>query len=52
MGSKKLLTDFESESKVKFETFMSYGLREVYRVLNDDSACFIEAWDAILNKEP
>ena len=40
---------FQSGSMPKFELFMSNSLREMYRVLRDDSACFIVIGDVVLN---
>ena len=40
---------FQSESMPKFELFMSDNLREMYRVLRDDSAAFIVVGDVVLN---
>lgn len=40
---------FQSESRQKFESFMQECLKEMYRVLKDDSACFVVVGDVKLN---
>ncbi len=40
---------FQSESKQKFKTFMQESLKEMFRVLKDDSACFVVVGDVKLN---
>jgi hypothetical protein len=40
---------FQSESKQKFKIFMYESLKEMFRVLKDDSACFVVVGDVRLN---
>ncbi|MEM2910403.1 MAG: DNA methyltransferase [Nitrososphaerota archaeon] len=40
---------FQSESKQKFESFMYESLKEMFRVLKDDSSCFVVVGDVKLN---
>ncbi len=40
---------FQSESKQKFKAFMFESLREMFRVLKDNSACFVVVGDVKLN---